>query len=85
MKKVLLGLMAFVLLTVTANAGAWTSLMSISDKKVVPTPFQLDTHGWNVRGYEFIPPNAPHKQCVILFSESKYKAPVMQCFDRKEK
>lgn len=80
MKKFLL---AIGCLTVFANAGIFTSIQSAGDPKITPKAFQLDTYGWNVRGYVFTVPSDSNKECVVLFTESEYKAPVMQCYDKK--
>lgn len=79
MKKILLSLLV---LASVSHAGLWTSAMSVGDQKIKPNAFQLDTHGWNVRGYEFTPPSSNNTTCVVLFSESQYKSPVMQCFKK---
>lgn len=80
MKKILLSLVA---LGAIAHAGIFTTLQSVGDEKVKPVPFQLDVYGWNARGYVFSVPSNQNKECIIIYTESDYKAPVMQCYDKK--
>ena len=74
--------MRTLLLTLTllasANAGVWTTVTTLADKTVKPDiRYTLDTAGLNVRSYVYTVPNSkPVQQCVIVFTESKYKAPV---------
>jgi len=71
-------------LIISANAGMFTTISTWNDKEVKPDArYTLDTAGLNVRSYVFTVPNSkPAQQCVIIFTESKYKAPVMQCWNK---
>jgi hypothetical protein len=71
-------------LLATANAGVWTTVTTLADKTVKPDiRYTLDTAGLNVRSYVYTVPNSkPVQQCVIVFTESKYKAPVQNCWTK---
>ena len=83
MKKLLLSLTATALLAVSAQAGVYTSAVGFFTKEIKPdATVALDTIGENVRLYEFTTTTEPKQKCVIIFSESKYKAPVMSCIKK---
>ena len=68
-----------------AYAGFWTTISGLSFKEIKPdVMFTIDTAGQNPRAYVFTVPNSePTMQCVIVYTESKYKAPVMNCWRKK--
>jgi hypothetical protein len=72
------------LLAISANAGMWTTATTLFDKEVKPDiRYTLDTAGLNVRSYVYTVPNSnPTQQCVIIFTESEYKAPVQNCWTK---
>ena len=86
MKKILSIGILLVFFAMPAFAGLWTTISGLSFKEIKPDAlFTIDTAGQNPRAYVFTVINSkPIMQCVILYTESKYKAPVMQCW-KKEK
>ena len=82
-KKIILILMLILLFSTIALPGMWTSLNSLTLKEIKPTKtYTLDVVGLNVRVYEFDTQEKPIHHCILIFSESKYKAPVMQCWKK---
>ena len=68
---------------IIVNAGVWTSLSGFGQKEIKPdTTYTLDTVGQNPRVYEFTPKNNQDYICIIVYTESDYKAPVMQCIPK---
>ncbi|WP_456325033.1 hypothetical protein [Desulfonauticus submarinus] len=79
---VVIVLLALVISTI-ASAGIWTSINSLTLREVKPSKtYALDVVGLNVRVYEFDTQEEPVHHCVVIFTESKYKAPVMQCWKK---
>jgi hypothetical protein len=86
MSKIFLPLLfLFVIFTAAvATAGLWTSLGSLALKEVKPSKaYALDVVGLNVRVYEFDTQEQPVHHCILIFTESKYKAPVLQCWKKE--
>ena len=84
MKKVFLLVLGFCLLVPTSFAGLWTTIQGARLKEVKPTKtYAVDVIGQNIRVYEFDTQEKPAHHCVIVFTESDYKAPVMQCWEKK--
>lgn len=70
----------------TTFAGLWTSIRGATLPEVKPTKvYQLDVVGQNVRVYEFDTQDSPVYHCIIIFSESQNKSPVMQCWPKIKK
>ena len=71
-------------LLATVNAGVWTTVTTLTDKTIKPDiRYTLDTAGLNVRSYVYTVPNSkPIQQCVIVFTEPEYKAPVQNCWTK---
>lgn len=70
----------------TTFAGLWTSIRGATLQEVKPTKvYQLDVIGQNVRVYEFDTQDSPVYHCIIIFSESQNKSPVMQCWPKIKK
>jgi len=80
MNKILLA----IVLVISANAGMFTTVTTLFDKQVKPDiQYTLDTAGLNVRSYVYtVPDSRPTQQCVIVFTESEYKAPVQNCWTK---
>ena len=77
MKKIIFLLMLGI---VTLNAGVYTSLTGLTMKSMpADKEWALDVVGEDVRVYEFVTKTAPHMKCVVIFSESSTKSPVMEC------
>jgi hypothetical protein len=67
-------------LTTSASAGMYTSIVGFGTKEIKPNEtFTLDVIGENPRVYTFTTEKEPKLHCVIIFTEDKYKSPVMQC------
>ena len=70
----------------TTSAGLLTSTRGATLPEVRPTKvYQLDVVGQNVRIYEFDTQDSPVYHCVVIFSESQNKSPVMQCWPKMKK
>jgi hypothetical protein len=87
MKKILSIAILTVFFTIPAFAGLWTTISGLSFKEIKPDArFTIDTAGQNPRAYVFTVLNSkPTMQCVIVYTESEYKAPVMQCWKKDQK
>ena len=63
--------------------GVWTSVSGFGTKEINPDfTYTLDTIGENPRVYEFTPRQNQNYVCVVVYTEGKYKSPVMQCFPK---
>ena len=70
----------------TTSAGLWTTIRGATLPEVKPTKvYQLDVVGQNVRVYEFDTQDSPVYHCIVIFSESEKKSPVMQCWPKARK
>jgi len=64
-------------------AGIWTRLGGFGTKEIKPdSTYTIDTIGENPRVYEFTPRANPNYTCIIVYTESNYKSPVMQCIPK---
>ena len=81
MKKIILILTA---LALYANAGLFTTAATWNDLEVNPDArYTVNVAGLNARHYLYTVPNSkPTMQCEIVFSESKYRAPVKNCWKK---
>ena len=81
LKKLILSIS---IITVSASAGMWTTISGLSFKEIKPeAKFTIDTAGQNPRAYTFtVQGSKPTMQCVIIFTEGEYKAPVLQCWKK---
>lgn len=86
LKKVLYGLLAIGLvgLAMTANAGMFTSISGFVAKEIKPDEtYTVDVIGENIRAYVWsVEGSTPSMQCVTVFTESKYKAPTQNCWQK---
>jgi len=83
MKKII-----FLIIAINLFGGVWTRIGGLGTKEIKPDhTYTLDTIGENPRIYEFTPRSNPNYTCIIVYTESNYKSPVMQCIpkDRSNK
>lgn len=81
MKKVLTVLILLCVVSSIAFAGLFTSVSGFTLQEVEPdSVYALDTIGENPRVYEFTTKTEPKRKCVVIFTESKQKSPVLQCW-----
>jgi len=84
-KLVVLTTFLILMLVTSVDAGIWTTLGSLKLKEVKPNKtYALDVIGLNVRVYEFDTQEEPINHCILIFTESEYKAPVMQCWPKRK-
>lgn len=84
MKKVFLLVLGFCLLVPASFAGLWTTIQRARLKKIKPTKtYAVDVIGQNIRVYEFDTQEKPIHHCIIVFTESDYKTPVMRYWEKK--
>jgi len=76
MKKLLL----IALIACLAEAGMWTRFQGwVAETRKPDAMYAVDTIGENVRVYEFTSKSQPNIICIVLFTESETKSPVMTC------
>lgn len=70
MKKILLGL-ALAMASVTASAGLFDQVATGTWKsKEVTAKYKLETYGYNVRVYEWVPQDNKNMRCVFVAGET---------------
>ena len=75
MKKLLL----IGVITASAFAFNWNSLVGIFKKTVNTLSYTIATSGLNPRVYEFDTQGYPKLHCVVIFRNDTHTAPAMQC------
>jgi len=79
-------ILAFLLIGINLFGGVFTSLGGLVTKEIKPDEtYTVDTIGENPRVYEFTPKANPNYTCIIVYTESNYKSPVMQCIPKAKK
>ena len=85
MYKLVVSILVLFALVTSVDAGIWTTLGSLKLKEVKPNKtYALDVIGLNVRVYEFDTQEEPINHCILIFTESEYKSPVMQCWPKRK-
>lgn len=72
MKKVIIGIGLVVGMVSTAQAGMWNRLSNMNNEKIETTAeYQLETSGWNIRIYEWVPKHNKNIRCMFATGERK--------------
>jgi hypothetical protein len=84
MKKLVISVVTLINVLVTCSfAGLWTSFQGLQLPVVkCDKIYQLEVIGQNLRVYEFTTQCPPKRHCVIVFTGSEKKSPVMQCWPK---
>ena len=84
LKKISIGITVGALSVLSAGYGA-NVFAKASPLERARDGFEINTHDINGDGeiYEFTPPTAPHKTCVVFMIYSRQSV-TMQCFDKSE-
>ncbi|NYT52550.1 MAG: hypothetical protein H0A74_03135 [Candidatus Vesicomyosocius endoextente] len=61
-----------VLFLTPVHAGLWEKITTIGAKIVTPTSeYLIETSGWNIRVYEWIPTDNPNTRCLFAAGSQK--------------
>lgn len=70
MKKIIL--LILISLTITAQAGLWEKITTIGEETQKPSAtYLVETAGWNIRVYEWIPKDNPNVRCMFAAGSQK--------------
>ncbi|CAC9590753.1 hypothetical protein [uncultured Gammaproteobacteria bacterium] len=68
----LLTLVAVFLLSFSAQAGLWEKMTTMGAETVKPSAeYLIETAGWNIRVYEWIPADNPNVRCMFAAGSQK--------------
>ena len=71
MKRLLIA-SALVLASTSASAVSWEQLSTFGSKEIKPSAeYTVDTAGWNVRVYEWVPAHNKNYRCIFAGCEKK--------------
>jgi len=66
MKNKLIALITVFLLSLSAQAGLWEKMTTMGTTTVKPSSeYLIETAGWNIRVYEWIPADNPNARCMF--------------------
>ncbi len=72
MKIKLIALFALFSLSLAASAGLWEKVTMMGAETVKPsTEYLIETAGWNIRVYEWIPADNPNTRCMFAAGSQK--------------
>ncbi len=65
-------LLAGFLLSISAQAGLWEKMTTMGAETVKPSSeYLIETAGWNIRVYEWIPADNPNVRCMFAAGSQK--------------
>lgn len=71
-KAIIIASASAMLLSGSAMAGMWEKVSTFTDKEVKPSAqYTVDTAGWNVRVYEWVPADNKNWRCMFAGGEKK--------------
>jgi len=72
MKNKLIALITVFLLSLSAQAGLWEKMTTMGTTTVKPSSeYLIETAGWNIRVYEWIPADNPNARCMFAAGSQK--------------
>jgi len=72
MKNKLITLITVFLLSLSAQAGLWEKMTTMGTTTVKPSSeYLIETAGWNIRVYEWIPADNPNARCMFAAGSQK--------------
>ncbi len=72
MRVTLTAFLTMFLLTLSAQAGLWEKVTTMGTQTVKPSSeYLIETAGWNIRVYEWIPADNPNVRCMFAASSKK--------------
>ncbi len=72
MKNKLITLIAVFLLSLSVQAGLWEKMTTMGATTVKPSSeYLIETAGWNIRVYEWIPADNPNTRCMFAAGSQK--------------
>ncbi len=72
MKNKLIVLLTTFLMSVSVQAGLWEKVTTMGAKTVKPSSeYLIETAGWNIRVYEWIPADNPNARCMFAAGSQK--------------
>ncbi len=72
MKTKIVTLLAIAVLSLSAQAGLWEKVTTMGAKTVKPSSeYLIETAGWNIRVYEWIPADNPNARCMFAAGSQK--------------
>lgn len=72
MRVKLTAFLTMFLLTLSAQAGLWEKVTTMGTQTVKPSSeYLIETAGWNIRVYEWIPADNPNVRCMFAAGSKK--------------
>jgi hypothetical protein len=72
MRTKIIVLITTFLLSLSAQAGLWEKMTTMGAKTVKPSSeYLIETAGWNIRVYEWIPADNPNARCMFAAGSQK--------------
>ena len=72
MKLNLIVFISALVLSVSAQAGLWEKVTTMGAQTVKPSSeYLIETAGWNIRVYEWIPADNPNARCMFAAGSQK--------------
>jgi len=72
MKIKLIALITVFLLSLSTQAGLWEKVTTMGAQTVKPSSeYLIETAGWNIRVYEWIPADNPNVRCMFAAGSKK--------------
>ncbi len=72
MKTKIVTLLAIAVLSLSVQAGLWEKVTTMGVKTVKPSSeYLIETAGWNIRVYEWIPADNPNSRCMFAAGSQK--------------
>ncbi len=72
MRTKIIVLITTFLLSVSAQAGLWEKMTTMGATTVKPSSeYLIETAGWNIRVYEWIPADNPNARCMFAAGSQK--------------
>jgi hypothetical protein len=72
MRTKIIVLITTFLLSVSAQAGLWEKMTTMGAQTVKPSSeYLIETAGWNIRVYEWIPADNPNTRCMFAAGSQK--------------
>ena len=72
MRVKLTAFLTMFLLTLSAQAGLWEKVTTMGAQTVKPSSeYLIETAGWNIRVYEWIPADNPNIRCMFAAGSKK--------------
>ena len=68
----LITLITAFILSISAQAGLWEKMTTMGAQTVKPSSeYLIETAGWNIRVYEWIPADHPNARCMFAAGSQK--------------